>query len=179
MTTKKPEKALTPSQLRRKRVVKSFRNAIISIVVLLILAVGAGAGYTWYMGQQKPAASSITVATDPEPRYELKAQTPAPDALFGAAIQSLTTPIIPGSNVTAIIHTRQFATCTIVVEYNKVASTDSGLKQKKADDFGVVSWTWTVEESVPVGKWPVTVKCAYGERSVVVIGELVVVDSLE
>jgi hypothetical protein len=43
-----------------------------------------------------------------------------------------------------------------------------------ADDFGIVSWTWTVEESVPLGEWPVDVTCAFNDQSAMVRGKLVV-----
>jgi hypothetical protein len=72
------------------------------------------------------------------------------------------------------VKTNATSECTIVVEYNEVPSTDSGLKPKKADDYGIVSWTWTVEETVPVGKWPVEVVCAYNDQTAMVRGNLVV-----
>jgi hypothetical protein len=60
------------------------------------------------------------------------------------------------------------------VEYNDVPSADSGLKPKTADDFGIVSWAWTVEATTPVGEWPVDVTCVFNDQSAMVRGKLVV-----
>jgi hypothetical protein len=54
------------------------------------------------------------------------------------------------------------------------ASTDSGLAQKNADEYGLLSWTWTVEPTVPLGKWPVKISCAYDGKGAFVQGDLVV-----
>jgi hypothetical protein len=149
---------------KRKAAARAARNAGIGTAVVLILMIGAGVAYTWYMGQQ-PVATASAELPESKPVTTIKPVTPAENASVGASVQSLTTPLVPGTNANVIIRTHQYAACTIVVEYNKVASIDSGLKPKKADEFGIVSWTWTVEESVPVGKWPVKVTCAFGEKS--------------
>jgi hypothetical protein len=60
-----------------------------------------------------------------------------------------------------------------------VVAADPGLVKKTADEYGMVSWTWGVSRSVPVGKWPVTVTCAIGKHSGVVIGDLEVVNSIK
>lgn len=160
----------------KKRNKKILRNILISLASLLLLAVVLGVLYTWIMGMtQQPPEVPVKDITpkDSKPKV-IKHTMPAEDAPVGASIQSMTTPIEPGSNVMLVVKTRPLATCTITAVYNKVASVDSGLSKKTADDFGTVSWTWTVEESVPVGKWPVTVTCSYGKKSGVVIGDLVV-----
>jgi hypothetical protein len=186
-TSPKPSNNLQPTsgdqpvivKSRRKAVARTARNILIGIFIMVVLIVTAGVAYTWYMGKQ-PVQSAATIdIVETEIREPIKAATPPEDSIVGASVQSLTSPVVPGMNANIIIHTRQYATCTIVVEYNKVPSTDSGLKPKIADEFGTASWTWTVEESVPVGKWPVKVTCVYGEKSGIVIGELVVVASLE
>jgi cytoskeletal protein RodZ len=159
---------------RKKRALRTARNIAISTAVLLVLVVGAGVAYTWYMGQQAPVSTAITAEPEPVSQVTIKPTQPAANAPVGASIQMMTSPVAPGSNVSATIKTTPTATCTILVEYDKVASKDSGLSKKVADDFGVVMWTWTVEETVPVGKWPVTITCALGKKSGVVIGDLVV-----
>lgn len=159
----------------KKRIAKVLRNISISILALLVLATMAGLIYTWVMGQTKPPEVQVQDITPKDSKPPIVEHVkPAENVPVGVSIQSMTTPITPGSNVTVIIKTRPLATCTITAVYNKVASRDSGLVAKTADDFGMVSWTWTVEESVPVGKWPVTVTCSYGKKSGVVIGDLVV-----
>lgn len=101
-----------------------------------------------------------------------KPHVPNPSAPIGAAVESLISPVKPGSNSSITVHTAPGAKCTISVKYNQVASTDTGLKPKVADDYGQVSWTWTVGPTVPPGKWPVLVSCQYLTHSAVVQGDL-------
>lgn len=162
-------------KIDKARVLRSVRNIAISIVVLLIVVVGGGVGYTWYVGQnaaEDPVAIAPPVAPTPTP--VIKPTKPAANAKQSAAVQILTSPVAPGSNASITVKTNAESDCTIKVEYNKVPSTDSGLKPKKADDFGIVSWTWTVEESVPLGTWPVDVTCAFNDQTAMVRGDLVV-----
>jgi hypothetical protein len=137
--------------------------------------VGGGVGYTWYMGQHDDG-STLGVATPVEatPAPVIKPSKPSPNAPVGASVQMLTTPVVPGENASITVKTTPMANCTIKVEYNKVASTDSGLIPKAADEFGIIGWSWTVEESVPLGTWPVTVTCTYNKKSAMVRGDLVV-----
>jgi hypothetical protein len=162
------------------KIPKSVYITVGSIVALLVLFVGAGASYTWYTGQHSDEAVSAAEApaqTTPVPKHEpLK---PAANAKASASVQSLTSPIAPGMNASVTIKTTPTASCKIVVEYNKVASQDSGLGPKTADEYGIVSWTWTVEKTAPLGKWPVTVTCEYNTRSAVVVGDLEVVAKVD
>lgn len=159
----------------KAKLLRKVRNITISVVALLVLVVGGGVGYTWYVGQNETASiAAIPVPVDPTPAPVIKPTKPAPDAKQSAAVQMLTSPVAPGSNASITVKTNAESDCTISVKYNDIASTDSGLKPKKADDFGIVSWTWTVEPSVPVGKWPVEVNCAYNDQSAMVRGDLLV-----
>lgn len=162
-------------KIDKARLLKSVRNIAISTVVLLIVVVGGGVAYTWYVGQDT-TDDSITIAAPVEPVAApvIKPTKPAADAKQSAAVQILTSPVAPGSNASITVKTNAESDCMIKVEYNKVPSTDSGLGSKKADDFGIVSWTWTVEESVPVGTWPVDVTCAFNDQTAMVRGNLVV-----
>lgn len=157
---------------RRKRALAVIKRVMLTILILTMLFVVAGLVYTWYMGQ-KPAP----VIQEPVPVKKQTVVTPVKpddDARIGAAVQTLTSPIQAGSNASISIHTTAGAACSIEVLYNKIASTDSGLIPKVADEFGMVSWTWTVESSRPAGTWPVNITCAYNERSIFVRGDLVV-----
>lgn len=162
-------------KIDKARLLKSVRNIAISIAVLLVVVVGGGVAYTWYVGQDT-TDDSIMVAAPVEPVAApvIKPTKPAADAKQSAAVQILTSPVAPGSNASITVKTNARSDCTIKVEYNKVPSTDSGLGLRKADDFGIVSWTWTVEESVPVGTWPVDVTCAFNDQTAMVRGNLVV-----
>jgi hypothetical protein len=146
------------------RVPKSIVRTLMSVVVLLVLMVGAGVGYVWYMGQHPPHVQAD----------ETSVAKPSPNAKESAAVQSLTSPVAPGDNASVAVRTLPDSACTITVVYDKTASKDSGLGQKTADEYGLVSWTWTVEAAVPLGKWPVTVTCAYNNKTAVVQGDLVV-----
>lgn len=149
-------------------------KTIISIVVVLIVLVAAGIGYTYYLG---PDASQTTPAAAPPaivPNSIPKPTQAAANAKIGVSIQTLTSPVKLGANASVAIKTLPAAKCTISVTYNNVASKDSGLAPKNADEYGVASWTWTVDAAAAVGKWPVKVNCVLNERSAVVQGDLVV-----
>ena len=161
--------------LSKPKILRSIRNIAISFVVILVLAVGAGAGYTWYMGKQKVASTVVAEPVQASP--VIKPTKPAENTSVGVSVQSLLTPITPGSNTSITIRTTPSATCTISVVYKDVPSTDSGLKAEQADDFGMATWTWTVGVSVPLGKWPVKVTCTYNKKSGVVQGDLVVANA--
>lgn len=147
---------------------------VTTVFVLLLLLVIAAAGYTWYLGKyQKP------VITD-TPQPKSKAVTEPPKQFddtvkVGISSQTFTDKVAPGNNASLYIRTNPMAACSIRVEYNKEASTDSGLVPKKADEYGVASWAWTVETSRPEGKWPVVVTCANAKNSAVLALDLYVV----
>lgn len=156
------------------RVPKAARNALLSAVAMLVLVVGGGVAYVWYSGQGgivKPLAAAPVSDTEAP---VIKPSKPSPNARESVAIESLTTPVAPGANSSLMIRTLAGSKCTISVLYNNVPSADSGLTPKVADEFGSVSWSWTVRPETPVGHAPVTVTCAYGQKTAVVQGDLVV-----
>lgn len=159
-----------------KRIV---RNIVISAVIILVVIVSVGIIYTWYMGNNSkvneiaPIDSPETISTAIVPTQ------PAENVRESAAVELITSPIIPGSNASITIKTNPGSDCTISVIYNKIASTDTGLVPKAADDWGTVSWSWTVASSVPLGKWPVEVTCVHNELSAFVRGDLEVVSEIK
>jgi hypothetical protein len=159
---------------QRLHLPKPVRNTLISVVILLVLVMAAGAVYTWYIdGQPVKKPKVVTSAyqlTSPLPR----AIKPAANARVGASVETLTSPVAPGDNAAITVRTLATATCKISVVYKSIASTDSGLVQKTADEYGTVSWTWTVGKTVPTGTWPVNVTCAYNGRTGYVRGDLIV-----
>lgn len=161
--------------MKKSRVVKTIRNIAISVVVLLVVTVGAGAAYTWYAGRSAPVTDIVTSPVEAtSSRPVIKHVPQAPGTKIGASVQTITSPVEPGSNTSITVKTTPGAICTISVLYNDVASKDSGLTSRVADEFGVVMWAWTVESSVPFGKWPVKVTCVMNEFSAVVQTDLVV-----
>lgn len=159
---------------KKKQAIRFIRNLAIGTVVLVVIAVGAGIGYTWYVGQQKPTALPVEEATPEAKPVTFDRPNTDPKAPESASVQSLTSPVTPGDNALIAIKTNPGSWCTIKAVYNDVPSKDSGLYGKAADEYGSVSWTWTVESSVPTGKWPVTVTCVRNDKSAVVVGDLVV-----
>lgn len=154
-----------------------MRNTIISIFVIAILLVGGGFAYTYFLGPD--GTQTADAVQEPVQTQQRQVAPPAkqdPNAQVGASVQALTSPVKPGSNASVTVRTGQLAKCKIGVTYNNVASTDSGLLPKAADEFGSVSWTWTVGASVPEGKHPVKIDCsnAAGSKSASVQADLVV-----
>lgn len=161
------------------RITKTAIKISISALVLLVLIVGGGVGYIWYVGQNSP---DVVVEEAPKPvksSIVTAPAKPADDAKVGASVQALTSPVTPGMNSSIIVKTTPGAKCVISVTYDKVASTDSGLAPKEADEYGVVNWAWTVGTSIAVGKYPVKVTCVRGKNSGVTGGTLEVVKVLE
>lgn len=130
--------------------------------------------YVWYTGQNTPDMTTTTAPESDTPDAVITPTKPAENARASASVQLLTSPVAPGDNASISIKTLPTSTCTIKVIYNDVPSTDSGLVAKTADEFGIVSWAWTVGATVPQGTWPATVTCTYNGRSAVVRGDLVV-----
>lgn len=147
--------------------------------MLIVIFVGAGIGYTWYMGQNTTPEVATVVENTPAGPVIAKPTKPAENTPESASVQSLVSPVLPGSNSTITVRTKPDSICKISVIYDKTASIDSGLYNKTADEYGMVSWSWTIEESAPLGKWPVSVICAYHEKTAVVVGDLKVVSQLE
>jgi hypothetical protein len=163
---------------RLRKVTRPLIKFFVVFLVMLAIFVVIGVAYVWYMGQNSEyvekeidATQSSTIPQIIEPTEQ------AENVPVSAAVQFLSSPVIPGENTSIDVKTKPGSTCGIVVEYDDIPSTDSGLVKKVADKYGMVNWSWTVEESIPVGKWPVTVTCAKGESSAVVVGNLVVENS--
>ena len=159
---------------RKKR--STLRRLVIfgiCVFVLLLLIIGGALAYTFYFGAT-PTVQTIQEAPKPQVNAIKKPAPIAPDAKVGVSTQTITSPVMPGANSFISIQTLAGIPCTIDVEYNKVKSTDSGLVQKTSDEYGVVSWSWTVGPNTPLGTWPVVVACAHGKQSGTVTANLVV-----
>ncbi len=143
-----------------------WKRTLISIIVVVLLLLLAGALYTWYMGKYSPEPVAQQIE-EPVERPKT-ADTPVDEtAKVGVAEQIFTRTVTQGDNASLQIKTNRLAACSITVEYDKRLSEDTGLVPKKADEYGVVSWAWTVEVDRPVGRWPVTITCANEKNSAV------------
>ncbi len=154
------------------RVNKRARNIVVSTIVLLLLFIAAGVAYTLIMDQKPAKATAIATPFIPTPEPSIKAVKPAANAAESAAVEAVTSPVAQGSNALITIGTLAASKCTISVLYNNVASIDSGLTPKIANDYGVVSWSWTVDSSAPIGTWPISITCAHNGKSAVVQSSL-------
>lgn len=151
---------------------RTARRTFTAVVALLLLTVGAGLVYTWYIGQHQTIALE-----DPPERKTRPVITPSkisPTARIGVSVQTVSTPVKPGENASITIRTNPEALCTITVEQENAKITDSGLNKKVADEFGMVSWAWTFKPTDPVGAWPIDVECKNKKNSAVVESEVVV-----
>jgi hypothetical protein len=163
---------------KRQKLLRKIRTFTIVFVILTGLVVGGAFLYAWYSGQQvDEAAFAPKPVVKPKPTAVPGARDP--NAPIGASIQLLSTPVIPGSNASLALRTSPDAVCTIQVLYNNVAVKDSGLVPKKADVYGVTSWSWTVAPDTPLGTWPVKIVCELNKKTAYVQGELEVKKTLE
>ena len=156
----------------RPRLPKPVRNILISVLILIVLLIGAGAAYTWYMDSKTTIHPISTPAHSDDIPAFAKPVAPAANARVGVAVEVITSPVAPGSNASITVRSLAGAKCTITVSYKNVASTDSGLVPKVADEYGTASWTWTVGKTVPAGTWPVGVTCARNGMTGYVRGDL-------
>lgn len=155
---------------RRKRLfwlVCSVVGVVALLALILVLL------YVWYTGQHaKVQVSELR----PKPINVLKAPAPiAENQNVGVYIIELTSPLTAGSNASVSIRTLPRSACSIDVVYNGLKSVDIGLIPKDADEYGVVRWTWKVEQGQPVGKWPVNITCARNGSSGYMRGDLVII----
>jgi zona occludens toxin (predicted ATPase) len=161
------------NQNRKVLVRRKAKNIAIATVVLLLLLVVGGVAYIWYTGQQGPQPAANKVATETT-REAIKPTTPNPNTQESAAIEFLSSPVVPGDEASVNVKTVATSNCSVSVIYNNVPSSDPALKEKVADDFGNVSWNWTVGKSTPTGSWPVKITCSWHGKTAVVQGDLVV-----
>lgn len=157
----------------RTRILKRLRNACIAAGVLVLLATIAGVGYTYYMGTQAPSKPFKTLEqVAPKTAPVQKPSVQAANVPTSVSVTSFTSTVAPGMNATISIQTNPTAICSITAVYNNVPSKDSGLQSKQADEFGTISWGWTIESTAPLGKWPVTITCTRNKKDAVVVGTL-------
>lgn len=162
----------TKQGIVRARRQRTARTLGIVIFCLILLGGAAGLAYTWYVGNNNPVTPVSLPETKKSPLTTVVTPKAKPTGPVGVSVQVLSSPVKPGGNTSLTIRTRPDAACSITVTYKDQKSTDGGLIPKTADEFGTVQWTWTVESSRPVGKWPVDVTCALGEMSGYVRGDL-------
>lgn len=149
-----------------RRRAKRRRLAVILTIVILILLLAlmtTALIYVWYTGTKtevKTPSLQTTLQSTPKAPPTVPADTPV-----GVSISTLSSPIAAGSNASVSVRTKQKAACTIALTYGTEKSTDSGLVPKTADEYGVVSWSWSVETNRPAGTYPLEITCARDGKS--------------
>lgn len=170
----KPHHRVIHHGKRLSPVIRIVRNVFVVTFILGGVLIGGATAFTWYNSAngEQPKIAAVT------PRVPVKTKAPvkhSQTARISASIQMLTSPVSPGENATISVRTNPDVDCVIKVEYGNVAAIDSGLLPKKSDEYGMVTWGWSVPASAPTGKWPVTVLCSYLKNSGQVVGDLVIV----
>ncbi len=131
----------------------------LSALVLLVLFFIGGFVYV-YMNDQSSVVTSGAKSSSSVSYQQLKPPPPSnPKSSVGVAVEALDTPVTRGSQTSMIISTNSYATCSISVIYNNIVSNDPALSPKVADAYGMITWTWTVPKTTPLGVWPIKVTC--------------------
>ncbi len=170
----KPHQRVVHHTSKLSPVLRGLRRVLIAATILALLFIVGALIYTWYTSKNSTPAEVTSISKLKKPTPVVSPTKPSPTARVSASVQLISSPVKPGDNATIAIRTNADANCTIKVEYNTVVAKDSGLIPKKANEFGVVTWAWTVPVGTPLGKWPVTVTCANLKNSAMVVGDLVV-----
>lgn len=162
----------------KKPIGKSIRGFFIASIVLASVCLIVGVVYIWYTGRNDDgkfkdmqAAETITAPT-------IKASKVADNAPVGVSIQSVSSPVTPGSVVSVAVRTKPEAECTIKLEVDKKVVSDTNFIKKIANEYGGADWEWTLSSSTPVGKWPVTITCQKDKSIGVVSDEIEIVSNL-
>jgi hypothetical protein len=152
---------------------------VIIVVVVLIIAIVAGLIYVWLMGLQAKPLTTTTAQTTTQPAFITPHKVPD-NVEIGSSIQSLSSPISPGDNASLTVRTTESAVCKVKIihlddsQKELARVTDSGLGDKTADEFGMVTWTWTMPSNVAIAKWSADIYCTRGDKSTHSVGDIVV-----
>lgn len=164
---------------RRARATRTLRNVILAMVVIGLLIGGMFVVYLWLNKPKVVTTAGPAAVSQSSPR-QIKTTKPPANVPIGSSIQSISSPIAPGSNASLTLRTTESAVCSIKVVYidktmheiDRVS--DSGLGDKTADDFGMVVWTWTMPAHAAIATWQADMTCVRGDKSTRSVGEIVV-----
>lgn len=81
------------------------------------------------------------------------------------SIVGFSSPVSPDSIVTVTAKTEPGADCRIEVSGGLESSRVGGLEAKRADESGVVFWTWQVRPNASPGNQPIVITASLGERA--------------
>lgn len=152
---------------------------MIIAVILLTITIAAGLFYVWLMGLQEKPSTTTSAPTTNKPSFLTPHKLPD-NVAIGSSIQSISSPVSPGDNASLTVRTTESAVCSVKIihldssQKELARVTDSGLSDKTADEFGMLTWTWTMPSDAATAKWTADVYCSRGDKSTHSVGELVV-----
>jgi len=153
---------------------KTIRNIAIAVVIMLVLMVGAGVAYIKFSGSSSTNNTNAQQLQDAFKSEAVKPRKPLSKSTEYAALESLVSPVKAGENTSITIKTLAGSQCVIGVTYGSLKETDSGLAPRYTDDFGNITWSWTVDKNAPAGKHTIKMTCKYYGRSAYLEGYLTV-----
>lgn len=166
-------------QSKRERWLKTLRTLTVIFVIIAVVVGGIYFLIAW-LNKPKVAGTTPTATETQQIPSILTPHKPPRDMAIGSSIQTLTSPVAPGGNVSLTLRTTESAICAIKVirlddqmrEVGRV--TDGGLADKKADDFGVVTWTWTMPSDAAIATWHADILCTRDTKTTRSVGDIVV-----
>jgi hypothetical protein len=156
---------------------RAAKKIMISASVLFTCFVIAGLLYVYLTDRNtkqhitKLSSNIVTKSPLPTPL------APGPNSPEGVSIEVLASPASIGSDVYLSVLTNAGSTCSVAMSYNGGQTGTAVASDQIANDYGDITWNWTVGSNVPVGTWPVKVVCAYRGRTGVAINNLQVISS--
>ena len=168
------------SNIKKKKnpFIRFVRNLLLAFIILAIVAFGIGAAYVWYIGRNDDNRFDSMQLGEEVKAPTIQAAKVDENARVGVALQTISSPITPGSQASISARTNREAVCTLSVKYNDVEVKNVAFIEKTANEFGGVDWDWQVDSNAPIGKWPVTISCKKNKQWGVYTADLEIVKSL-
>lgn len=140
------------------------KKPFLILAALVVLAIAATGCFNSAGDTEKNAGMPIDqklqaqVSIEAESDLEMPASTTTTEKPMFVEVISATSPVSPGGDpVTVFIQTKPGATGEIELGYEGGPSETGALYSKQANGSGMISWTWTVDPSVPYGAYPIIV----------------------
>lgn len=164
---------------KKARAARRLRNTLIAVIVLAMIAGGIAVVLLWLMKPQKPSVVDGESKPVINPMQIARPKV-GPDVSIGSTIQMISSPIAPGDNASVTLRTTERAICSIKVYHlgplaeELDAVKDSGLTEKTADEFGMVTWTWTMPADAKLVTWKADIFCKRDSKTTRSVGEVAV-----
>ena len=148
---------------------KVLRNTTKAVLLLISSCLIIGALYVFIVDRTKPVPpKKINSSSDQAISSLPPATAPSSNSPEGVALQAMTTPVQVGAVFYLSAETNAGSLCTAYIDYAGTDGTDPNLNSQQANEYGNVTWTWTVPDKAPLGTWPLTITCLYRGRTGVV-----------